>query len=101
MRLKPGDPHPAAAGPGAESLRWLHFLPRWSLLVALTTLSLPLLFLVGLGSEASDSALGPGYVELLQAVRSPQMFRFAWTFDALIWLMLGVSLLVFAGLLRQ
>lgn len=85
----------------AEPVRWLRFLPRWSLLLAIAALSLPIAFVAGLGQHAADQARGPLYVELLQAARSPSMFRLAWTIDALIWLMLGVSLLTFAGLLRR
>ena len=84
-----------------EPERWLHFLPRWSLLVALTSLSLPILFLGGLGQQATDLLLGQDYVELLQAARNPPMFRFVWSVDALIWLMIGVSLLAFAGVLQR
>lgn len=85
----------------SDPVSWLHLLPRWSLLLALTALLLPLVFIVGLGQQASDNALGAAYVELLQAVRNPAMFRLAWLIDALVWLMLGVSLLVFAGALQR
>jgi hypothetical protein len=67
----------------------------------LTTSLLALAFVAGLGQSAADNVLGPDYVELLQAVRSPFWFRFVWTIDAFIWLMLGISLLVFAGLLQR
>jgi hypothetical protein len=85
----------------SEPVRWLRFLPRWSLALALAALTLPLLFLGGLGQHPSDNALGPAYVELLQAIRNPLMFSAVWAIDALIWLMLGGSLLVFAGFLRR
>jgi len=67
---------------------------------ALGALALPILFLVGLGGQASDNTLGPAYTELMQAVRSPGMFRAAWAVDALIWLMLGGFLVTAAGMLR-
>jgi len=85
----------------AEPVRWLRFLPRWSLMVGLATLPLPIVFLGGVGQQTSDNALGAEYVELLQAVRSPGMFRVGWTLDAAIWLMLGSSLLALAGILRR
>ncbi len=85
---------------GSEPVGWLRFLPRWSLLVALATLALLIVFLGGVGQQASDNALGAEYVELLQAARSPVMFRVGWTIDAMIWLMLGGSLLALAGILR-
>jgi hypothetical protein len=85
----------------AEPLRWLRFLPRWSLTVALVTLVLPIMLFGGVGQQRSDSALGTEYVELLQAVRSPGMYRVGWTVDAVIWLMLGGSLLALAGILRR
>jgi hypothetical protein len=85
----------------AEPVCWLRFLPRWSLMVGLVTLTLPIVFLGGVGQQASDSALGAEYVELMQAVRSPGMFRVGWTLDAVIWLMLGGSLLALAGIQRR
>ncbi len=83
-----------------EPLRWLHFLPRWTLAVGLLSLALPVVFLFGIGQEPADAALGLAYVEILQAVRAPVMFRLGWALDALIWLLLGGTLLVLAGLLR-
>jgi hypothetical protein len=80
--------------------RWLRFLPRWTLIVGIVSLSLPFVFIGGVGQQASDSALGTVYVELFQAVRSPVMFRLGWTIDAMIWLMLGGSLVALAGILR-
>ena len=79
-----------------EPFRWLHFLPRWSLIVALATLALAIVFMVGLGQHTSDNTLGAEYTELLQAVRIPGIFRALWTIDALIWLMLGVILIALA-----
>lgn len=85
----------------SESVRWLRLLSRWALVVGSTTLMLPIVLFGGLGQQASDNALGAGYVELLQAARSPGMYRVAWTLDALIWLLLGGSLLALAGMLRR
>lgn len=90
-----------AEQPAAEAVRWLRFLPRWSLLVGLATLTLPIVFVVGIGQQDSDDALGAIFVELLQAVRSPGMFRLGWTLDAIVWLLIGGSLLTLAGTLRR
>jgi hypothetical protein len=84
----------------SEPVRWLRFIPRWSLLVGLVTMTLPFVFVGGLGQEVSDSALGAGYVEMFQALRSPAIFRVGWTIDALVWLLLGGSLVALAGILR-
>lgn len=84
-----------------EPVLWLRFFPRWALITGLTTVIIPVLFLVGLGQQASDNALGKEFVELLQAARSPYMFRAAWAFDAIVWLMLGGILISAAGLLRR
>lgn len=81
-----------------EPMRWLWFLPRWSLAVVLVTLVFSVMLFGGVGQQPSDSALGAEYAELLQAARSPGMFRVAWTLDAVIWLMLGGSLLALAGI---
>ena len=66
----------------ADPVRWLWFLPRWSLVVGLTTLGLPIVFFDSLGRQAADNVLGTEYVELLHAVRNPALFRAAWTLDA-------------------
>ena len=84
--------------PVAEPLRWLRFLSRGSLAAALATLSLPLVFFGGVGQQASDNILGAQYAELLQAVRSPGMYRMGWTLDAVVWLMIGGGLLALAGI---
>lgn len=85
----------------SEPLRWLLLLPRWTLMTGLVTLTIPIAFLGGVGQQASDNALGSEYVELLQAVRSPSMFRLAWTIDAIVWLLLGGILIIAAGILRR
>ena len=83
------------------STRWLLFLPRWSLIAALVVLALPVVIFGGIGQQSSDNALGAEYAELLQAVRSPAMFRLGMTFDALGWLMIGGSLLTWAAVLSR
>ena len=87
-------------GKAPENQRWLHFLPRWTLGVGLVSLALLLVFLFGIGQESADAALGPAYIELQQAARAPIMFRLGWALDALIWLLLGGTLLVLAGILQ-
>jgi hypothetical protein len=81
--------------------RWLRFLPRWSLVAALVILMLPLVIFGGVGQQPSDNALGTEYAELLQAARSPAMYRLGMTFDALGWLMIGGSLLTWAAVLSR
>ena len=83
------------------STRWLLFLPRWSLVAGLVILALPIVIFGGVGQQPSDTALGEGYAELLQAARSPAMYRLGMTFDALGWLMIGGSLLTWATVLRR
>src|SRR5258707_14034228 len=83
------------------SARWLVFLPRWSLVAGLVILALPIVIFGGIGKLASDNALGAEYAELLQAVRSPGMYRLGMTLDAVGWLMIGGSLLTLAGILRR
>jgi hypothetical protein len=86
---------------GNETARWLRFLPRWSLVAGLVILALPIVIFGGIGQLASDNALGAEYAELLQAVRSPGMYRVGMTLDAVGWLMIGGSLLTLAGILRR
>lgn len=83
------------------STRWLRFLPRWSLVAGLVILGLPIVIFGGVGQQPSDNVLGEGYAELLQAVRSPAMYRLGMTFDALGWLMIGSSLLTWAAVLSR
>ena len=75
---------------------WLRVLSRWSLAVAIATMVLPVLIFLGIGQAASDMSLGSSYVELLQAVRTPSYFRMAWMLDAIIWLLIGVCLVLWA-----
>lgn len=81
--------------------RWLWFLPRWSALTGLVLLALPIVIFGGVGQQPSDNALGQGYAELMQAVRSPGLYRVAMTLDAVAWLMIGGSLLTFSAVLGR
>jgi hypothetical protein len=83
-----------------EPLRWMHFLPCVSLLNAFGAIILSIAFLAGIGQQISDEALGPEYVELLQAIREPVLFRGVWAIDAVLWIMIGVTLLSISGILR-
>lgn len=83
------------------SVHWLRFLPRWSVLAGIVILALPIVIFGGVGQQESDNALGPDYAELLQAVRSPGLYRLAMTLDAVGWLMIGGSLLIWSGVLRH
>jgi len=85
----------------AEPIRWLRFLSRWSLIVGLVVVVLPVLYFGGAAQQPSGSSLGAEYAELVQAARSPAMYRVTWIFDALVWLMIGVTLLALAGILRR
>ena len=82
-------------------VRWLRLLPHWSLMTALVTLVLPIVLFGGVGQQASDRALGAEYVELLQTARAPRMYRAGWALDALVWLLIGGSLLALAGTLSR
>jgi len=101
--MNAGSPERATT-PGstlAEPLGWLRFLSRWSLVVGLVVLALPLLYFRGAAQQSSGSPLGAEYAELMQAIRSPALYRMTWIFDALIWLMIGITLLALAGILRR
>jgi hypothetical protein len=84
-----------------EAARWLRFLSRWALATALMIIALFIVYLGGVGITASDTALGVGYADLFQAVRSPVLYRVAMTLDALGWLMMGGTLLTLAVILRS
>ena len=81
-----------------ETAGWLWLLARWSLLTSLGALALTLVFLLGVGFDAS---VPPEYAELLQASRQPTVYRIAMVFDAVGWLLIGGVLLSFAGLARS
>ena len=83
-----------------EPLRWLKFLPRVAVFNASGAIILSIAFMAGIGQQTSDEALGLEYVELLQAIREPVLFRTAWIIDAIIWIMIGITLLSISGILR-
>ena len=85
----------------AESVRWLVLLPRWSLLVAFASLALAAVLIGAVGLRASDLAQGPEYIELLQAVRSPTLYRLGWMIDAFVWLLIGGSLMILGHILHR
>ena len=85
----------------AEPIGWLRFLSRWSLMVGLVVLALPVLYFGGAAQRPSGSPLGAEYAELMQAMRGPALYRVTWIFDALVWLLIGVTLLALAGILRR
>ena len=90
-----------ASAHDSESARWLHFLARVALVIVLWGLiALPVYF-VGIGFQPSDSALGAEYAELMQAVRSPALYRVFMVFDGLGWLLMGLTLLSLAMLVRR
>jgi hypothetical protein len=76
----------------------LRFLSRWALATALMVVGLFVVFFGGIGIASTDSALGQQYVELMQAVRNPGLYRVFTILDALAWLLTGGSLLVLAGI---
>ena len=84
-----------------EWARWLHFLSRWTLATVLFGIVGLAIYFGGIGFVPSDSALGVAYSDLMQAVRAPVMFRIFMTFDAIGWLMIGVTLLTLAVILKN
>lgn len=85
----------------SESARWLHFLSRVAIVTVLWgVIALPVYF-VGIGFQPSDSALGAEYAELMQAVRSPAPYRVFMVSDGIGWLLMGVTLLTLAMLVRR
>jgi hypothetical protein len=84
----------------ATSDRWLRFLSRWALATALVALGLVIIYLGGIGFSPADNALGTEYSELLQAVRTPVLYRLAMAFDTFGWVMMGGTLLTLAFVLR-
>ena len=79
------------------SARLLILLSRWSLVTALMILATIVLY-SGVGFSATDSALGQEYGELMPAVRSPVFYRLQTLSEGLYWLMIGGTLIIFAGL---
>jgi hypothetical protein len=83
-----------------EPLRWIYLLPRVTLLNAIGAIILSIAFLAGIGQQTADEALGHEYTELFQAIREPVMFRSFWAIDAVIWIMISVTLLSISGIIR-
>jgi hypothetical protein len=69
--------------------------------VSLTALCLVLVFLGGVGFTEADNAQGAAYSELLGAARSPSAYQLAMVFDALGWLVIGVSLIAFSRMVAE
>lgn len=82
------------------STRLLHFLSRWSLITAFSIL-MTLAIYASAGSRPSDIVAGREYAELMRAVRSPVSYRFGAGFDVLNFLMVGGTMLIFAGLFAR
>ena len=101
MTIQPAEKPIIFEQNASEPVRWLRLVPRWSLMVALVTAAIPIVLFGAVGQQASDNALGTEYVELLQALRNPGMFRLGWSLDAVVWLLIGGSLLALAGILRR
>ncbi len=53
------------------------------------------------GAAATDNPLGREYGGLWQAVRSPVVYRLAWVSESISWLMVGGTLVIFAGLFAR
>ncbi len=70
-------------------------ISRWSLVAALSILAYFALYAV-VGSAASNNTLGQQYGGLVQAIRSPILYRLAWLSESLSWLLVGGSLIIFA-----
>ena len=84
-----------------KSTGLMRFLSRWALAVVLFGFVGLAIYFGGIGYLPSDSALGPAYSDLLQAVRAPMIFRIFMTFDAVGWLMIGITLLTLATILKN
>ena len=82
------------------SARLFVLLSRWSLVTALTILAY-FAFYAAAGAAATNNPLGREYGGLWQAVRSPVVYRLAWVSESLSWLMVGGTLIIFAGLFAR
>ncbi len=80
---------------------WLRFLSRWALVTGLAGAALLVVFIGGIGFSPSDTALGSEYTELMQAVRSPVLYRAAMMLDASGWALMAGVLLKVAMIVRQ
>lgn len=83
------------------SARLFLFLSRWSLVTALMLILTTALYSGGVGFTATDNVLGPEYTELFQSVRSPVFYRLDTLSETFHWLMIGGTLIIFAGLLAR
>ncbi len=70
-------------------------LSRWSLVAALSVPAYFALYAV-VGAAASNNTLGQQYGGLVQAIRSPILYRLAWLSESLSWLLVGGTLIIFA-----
>ena len=84
-----------------DSAHWLRFLSRWAAAMGLAGLALIVVFVGGIGVAPADTAKGPEYMELMQAVRSPVLYRVAMLFDALGWALMSGTLVTLAVILRR
>lgn len=82
------------------SARLFRILARGSLVNALLILTYNVFYLTAV-SAATDNALGQSYGALRQAIHSPVLYRLAWMSESLSWLVLGGTLIIFAGLFAR
>jgi hypothetical protein len=73
-------------------------LSRWSLASAFMLLASSAFYSGMGGLTEAEKALGPQYRELMQAARSPVFFRLGTGCEALYWLMIGGTFVIFAVL---
>jgi uncharacterized protein DUF4386 len=85
---------------GNLSARLVLFLSRLSLVIALSILVYTAFYFAATAA-ATDNAIGQGYGALRQAIHSPVLFRLAWISESLSWLMVGGTLIIFAGLFAR
>jgi Domain of unknown function (DUF4386) len=82
------------------SERLFHLLSRLSLVIALSILVYTAFYFAATAA-ATDKAIGQGYGALRQAIHSPVLFRLAWLSESLSWLVVGGTLIIFAGLFAR
>lgn len=75
-------------------------LSRWSLVTAFVLLATTVLY-SATGSAPTDSAMGQEFVRLMVAVRNPGLIRLQTAVESLFWLMLGGTLILYAGLFSR
>ena len=83
------------------SARLFLFLSRWSSVTALMILLTTALYSGGVGFAATDNVLGSEYAELFQSVRSSLFYRLETLSETFHWLMIGGTLIIFAGLFAR